>query len=256
MLESAKRENPDDPSTKIKLEPPSTLECGDDPLADAADNGARAAVEKSHALAPPPPPTPSLKCQPPPPPLKPEVKSVVAMSPAAAAAAAAHGGATVGFKLLPTNKFHGAVLQAIPEGWIRKVVINEAGFHQQKVFYYNKNGKKFSSAKEIDQYFHKLGYSAVKANLFDFHPAAGTRGPAGQHGQLGTKSPRKKMKIEAAAAAVPPPQPPPPPPDSALEQPVSSTCSPKPPLMSTVCESHSTSSEKLVNCISSTTSQN
>ena len=75
-------------------------------------------------------------------------------------------------------------LIAIPNGWIRKVVsptiLVENGGHtggtagggmnqQQKVFYYNPAGKRFTNQKEIDQYFAKLGFS-VRTSLFNFAP--------------------------------------------------------------------------------------
>ena len=71
--------------------------------------------------------------------------------------------------LLPSNQFHGQLL-AIPNGWLRKVVSTGTGSQQQqKVFYYNPVGKKFSNQDEIDQYFAKLGYS-VGLTLFNFDP--------------------------------------------------------------------------------------
>ena len=71
--------------------------------------------------------------------------------------------------LLPSNQFHGQLL-AIPNGWLRKVVSTGTGSQQQqKVFYYNPVGKKFSNQDEIDQYFAKLGYS-VGLSLFNFDP--------------------------------------------------------------------------------------
>ena len=68
--------------------------------------------------------------------------------------------------LLPANGSQG-VLTSIPEGWIRKVVMSESGF--QKVFYYNKNGKKFSNMDDVNQYFAKLGYSTTASGLFKFN---------------------------------------------------------------------------------------
>ena len=74
--------------------------------------------------------------------------------------------------LLPSNQFHGQLL-AIPNGWLRKVVSTgdavQGGTQQQKVFYYNPVGKRFSNQDEIDQYFAKLGYS-VGSTLFNFEP--------------------------------------------------------------------------------------
>ena len=73
--------------------------------------------------------------------------------------------------LLPSNQFHGQLL-AIPNGWLRKVVSTgdaAGGTQQQKVFYYNPVGKRFSNQDEIDQYFAKLGYS-VGSTLFNFQP--------------------------------------------------------------------------------------
>ena len=74
--------------------------------------------------------------------------------------------------LLPSNQFHGQLL-AIPNGWLRKVVLTgdavQGGTQQQKVFYYNPVGKRFSNQDEIDQYFAKLGYS-VGSTLFNFEP--------------------------------------------------------------------------------------
>ena len=75
--------------------------------------------------------------------------------------------------LLPSNQFHGQLL-AIPNGWLRKVVSTGSATttlsqQQQKVFYYNPVGKRFSNQDEIDQYFAKLGYS-VGLSLFNFDP--------------------------------------------------------------------------------------
>ena len=69
---------------------------------------------------------------------------------------------------LPTNPQRGQ-LQEIPRGWIRKVVTTGKGRGQQKVFYYNTMGKKFSCKEDVDQYFGRLGQT-VKPGLFNFEP--------------------------------------------------------------------------------------
>ena len=71
---------------------------------------------------------------------------------------------------LPSNPHRGQ-LQEIPRGWLRKVVTTGKARGQQKVFYYNTMGKKFSSKEDVEQYFGRLGQT-VKPGLFNFDPPA------------------------------------------------------------------------------------
>ena len=71
---------------------------------------------------------------------------------------------------LPSNPQRGQ-LQEIPRGWLRKVVTTGKARGQQKVFYYNTMGKKFSSKEDVEQYFGRLGQT-VKPGLFNFDPPA------------------------------------------------------------------------------------
>jgi len=52
----------------------------------------------------------------------------------------------------------------IPKGWTRKVITTSQLPGYQKIFYYNTNGKKFSSVNEIQHYFSRLG-KTVKVNF-------------------------------------------------------------------------------------------
>lgn len=54
---------------------------------------------------------------------------------------------------LPSNPPRGQI-QEFPRGWLRKVITSMG---QQKVFYYNNMGKKFSNHEEVEQYFARLG---------------------------------------------------------------------------------------------------
>ena len=176
----------DTPSTTVKLESPDPLDFGNLPPASLLLSENENDLDNKTALNPlsplqsaggnsvkqqPPPPAPRqhvlLKRQSPVAPVAPPIAPPITLPPGPTSAG--HK-VTVGFKLLPSNKFHGAVLRTFPEGWVGpKVVINEAGF--QKVFYYNKSGKKFSSFNEVQSYFTKLGYSDVCSDLFDFSSA-------------------------------------------------------------------------------------
>lgn len=69
---------------------------------------------------------------------------------------------------LPSNPQRGQ-LQEIPRGWLRKVVTTGKARGQQKVFYYNTMGKKFSCREDVEQYFGRLGQT-VKPGLFNFDP--------------------------------------------------------------------------------------
>ena len=176
----------DTPSTTVKLESPDPLDFGNLPPASLLLSENEDDLDNKTALNPlsplqsaggnsvkqqPPPHAPRqhvlLKRQSPVAPVAPPIAPPITLPPGPTSAG--HK-VTVGFKLLPSNKFHGAVLRTFPEGWVGpKVVINEAGF--QKVFYYNKSGKKFSSFNEVQSYFTKLGYSDVCSDLFDFSSA-------------------------------------------------------------------------------------
>ena len=85
---------------------------------------------------------------------------------------------------LPTNPQRGQ-LQEIPRGWIRKIVTTGKGSNEQKVFYYNTMGKKFSCKEEVEQYFGRLGQT-VKAGLFNFEPPKFTEDEALRNGTMST----------------------------------------------------------------------
>jgi len=131
-------------------------------------------------------------------------------------------------------------LYQIPEGWIRKVVVSSSKSSSfQSAFYYNKNGKRFSNMKDVDQYFAKLGYS-IDPKLFNFSVVqpppkeSSTVNKSGNDCSFRFKAVTKKSKLESSSSVVC---------DSASaaaaasDQP-SSTCSPTPSSSSSSSSSH------------------
>lgn len=71
-------------------------------------------------------------------------------------------------------------IEQVPKGWVRKVVLDEDGFHN--VLYFNANGKKFSSEVEVKEYFLRLGYYlSPGAFNFETNEARGTKATHSAH---------------------------------------------------------------------------